>query len=74
MFSSSEKELFSWTFLQKRHQEGQKIMSPVPNKILKIWDIFFELINIEVQCSKNEFKILLQQEAGAFGSNIRKES
>ena len=49
-------------------------MSPVPNKILKIWDIFFELINIEVQCSKNEFKILLQQEAGAFGSNIRKES
>ena len=38
------------------------------NKVLKIWDIAFELIQIEVQCSKNYFKIFLPQEAGAFGN------
>ena len=48
-------------------------MSPVWNKILKIWDTFFELVQIEVQCSKNYFKILLPQETGAFGNNIEKE-
>ena len=31
--------------------------------------MLFELIQIEVQCSKNYFKIFLPQEAGAFGSN-----
>ena len=35
--------------------------------------MFFELINTEVQCSKNYFKIFLQQEPGAFGNNIGKE-
>ena len=29
------------------------LISPVWNKILKIWDTLFELINVEVQCSKN---------------------
>ena len=33
----------------------------------------FELIQIEVQCSKNYFKIFLLQETEAFGSNIEKE-
>ena len=60
MFFSSEKELFSWTY-------------PVWNKILKIWDTLFELINKEVEYIKNYFKIVLQQEAGAFGNNIGKE-
>ena len=32
-----------------------------------------ELINREVQCSKNWFKSFLQEEAGAFGNNIGKE-
>ena len=41
--------------------------------MLKIWDTLFELIQIEVQCSKNYFKIFLQQEAGAFGNNVGKE-
>ena len=31
-------------------------------------------MQIEVQCSKNYFKIVLPQEAGAFGNNIEKES
>ena len=45
----------------------QKILIfPVWNEILKIWDTLFELIQIEVQCSKNYFKIL-SQEAGASG-------
>ena len=33
----------------------------------------FELINIEVQCSKKQFKIFLQLEAGALGKNAGKE-
>ena len=32
-----------------------------------------ELIQKEVQCSKNYFKKFLTQEAGAFGNNIEKE-
>ena len=43
------------------------------NKIFKIWDIAFELIQIEVQCSKNYQSIFLPQEAGAFGNNIEEE-
>ena len=49
------------------------LISPVWNKVLKIWDILFELINIKVECSKNYFNIFLHQEAGAFGNNIGKE-
>ena len=41
--------------------------------VFKIWDTLFEVINIEVQCSKNKFKVFLQQEAGAFGNNLGKE-
>ena len=40
---------------------------------MKIWDIIFELIKIEVQCSKNYFNSFLQQEAEAIGNNIEKE-
>ena len=32
-----------------------------------------ELIQKEVQCSKNYFKKFLTQEAGAFGNNLEKE-
>ena len=35
--------------------------------------MLFELINIEVQCSKNLFKIFLQQKAKTHGNNIGKE-
>ena len=57
MFFSSEKQLYSWTCLVKKTPLRTKILiSPVWNKIFKMWDILFELINIEVQCSKNEFK------------------
>ena len=49
------------------------LISLVWNKILKIGDTLFELINIEVQCSKNKLKTFLQQEARAFGNNIGKE-
>ena len=36
--------------------------------------MLFQLIEIEVQCSKNYFKISLSQEAGASGNIIKKES
>ena len=35
--------------------------------------MIFELIEIEVQCSKNYLKMFLSQEAGASGNNIEKE-
>ena len=40
---------------------------------LKIWDTLFELIQIEVLCSKNCFKISLFEEAGASGNHIEIE-
>ena len=43
------------------------LISPVWNKILKIWDPFSELIQIEVQCSKNYFKIFLSEQDGTSG-------
>ena len=55
--------------LKKTLQRTKKIVSPVWNKILKIWDTYFELIQIEVQCSKNYFSFFLPQEAWAFGNN-----
>ena len=70
MLSSSVKELFSWTYLLKKTPQRRKILISLDwNKILKI----FQLIQIEVQCSKNYFKIFLSQEAGAFGNDIEKE-
>ena len=66
---SSGKELFSQTYLLKTApQRAEILISPVWNKIFKIWDILFELIQIEIQSSKSYFK-----EAGAFGNNIEKE-
>ena len=74
IFSSSEKELLSWTYLLKKTPRRTKILiSPVWKKILKIWDTLFELIQIEVQFSKNYFQTFLPQEAGAFANNIEKE-
>ena len=35
--------------------------------------LIFELIQIEVQCSKNYFKFLLPKKDGDFGNNIEKE-
>ena len=56
VFYVSEKELLSWTYLLKKRSRRTKILiSPVWNKILKIWDNFSELIQIEAQCSKNDF-------------------
>ena len=50
------------------------LMSLFLKKIFKIWEIFFELIQIEAECSKNYFKISLSKEAGASENNIEKES
>ena len=61
----------------KTPRRSKILISPVWNKILKMWYRLFELIQIEVQCSKNYFKIFLiflTQETGAFGNNIEKES
>ena len=67
------KELFSWIYLLKKTPRRTKtLISPVWNKILKIWETLFELIQIEVHCSKNYFKISLLQEDG-YVINIEKE-
>ena len=69
----SEKELFSWTyFLKKTTQKTKILIFPVWNKILKIRDTLFELIQIEPQCSKNIFKNFLLHEARAFGKIHKK--
>ena len=58
---------------KKTPRRTKILISPVWNNILKIWDTIFELIQIEVQYSKNYFKSSLPQEAGAYGNNIEKE-
>ena len=71
---TSEKELSSWTYLLKKAPRRTKLLiSLVWNKKLKIWYTLFELIQIEVQCSKNYFKKFLTQEAGTFGNKIEEE-
>ena len=61
-------------YLLKKTPRGTRILiSPVWNKLLKIWDTLFELIQIEGKCSKKIFKISLSKEAGASGNNIEKE-
>ena len=71
---SSEKKLFSWTYLLKKTPRRTKILiSLFWNKILKIWDRLLELIHVEVQCCKNYFNFFLPQEAGAFGNNTERE-
>ena len=74
LFFSPEKQLFSWCLPKKTPRRTKILITPVWNKILKIWDTLFELIEIDVQYSKNYFKIFLPQEAGAFGNNMVKES
>ena len=75
MFFSSEKELFSGTYLLKKTQRRTKVLiSPVWNRILKIWDTLFELLQIEVQCSKNYLKTVSPREAGAFRNNVEHKS
>ena len=58
---------------KKDTPNDKTVISPVWEKILKIWGSIFEPIQIEVQCRENYFKIFLPQEAGAFGNNIEKE-
>ena len=71
---SSEKELFSWTYLlQKTPPRTKTLISLVWIKTSKIWDTLFDLIQIEVQCCKNYFKNFLPQEDEAFGNNIEKK-
>ena len=66
IFFVTKGELFSWTYLLKKILQRTKILiSPVWNKILKIWDTLFELIQIDVQYSKNCFKIFIPHEARA---------
>ena len=46
MFFLSGKQLFIWTYLLKKRPGRTKILiSPVSNKILKIWDAFWVQIN-----------------------------
>ena len=71
-FFWSGKELFSGTHLLKETPRRTKTISPVWKKILKIWGILFELIEMEVQFSKNYWKGFLPQEARAFMNNIEK--
>ena len=56
MFFSSEKQLLSWTHLLNKAPQGTKILIySIWNKILKIWDTHFELIQIEVKIISNFF-------------------
>ena len=77
MFFSLEKKVFSWTYLLKKTPRRTKyIISPVIRDAVispKIRDILFKLIQIEVQCCKNYFKISLSQEFGASRNNLEKE-
>ena len=75
IFFSSGKELFSRTYLLKIIRRRTEILiSPVWNKILKIWDTLFELLQIVVKCWKNYLKTFLPQEAEAFRNNIEKKA
>ena len=49
-------------------------MSPVWNKILKVWDSFFELLKTEVVLlQQKSFQNFFTIRAGASGNNIEKE-
>ena len=74
MFVFSGKRAFQSNISTKKDTKKDKLLIyPVWNMILKIWDTLFELIQIEVQCTKNYFKISLLQEAVASGNNIKME-
>ena len=73
MFFLSEKERLGWTYLVKKTPWRTKLLiSPVWNKSLKIWDTLLELIQVEVQCSKNYLKIFLSQDAGFLGKQRKR--
>ena len=59
IFFSLEKALLSWTqLLRKTPRRTKVLIFPGRTKILKIWDILFPLIQVEVQCSKIISKFL----------------
>ena len=74
VFFSSEKEIFSWTYLLKKTPEE-----------IKYWYLQIEIISKDLRhtfwahtnritVQQNLFlKFFLPQEAGAFGNNIKKE-
>ena len=74
VFFSSEKEIFSWTYLLKKTPEE-----------IKYWYLQFEIISKDLRhtfwahtnmitVQQNLFlNFFLPQEAGAFGNNIKKE-
>ena len=63
-----------WLNISTKKDTWIKILIiPVLNKILKNWDTLFELIQIELQCSKNHFRFFLSQENGPSANNIEKE-
>ena len=69
----SEKELFSWTYISKKTRGMTKIF-PVWNKILKVWDILFEIMQIErPTMQQNLSQKFLWQGAGTSGNNTEKE-
>ena len=53
--------------------KDKSIISQVSNKLLKILDKLFELIQNEVQWSKSYLNFILPEEAAAFGNNIEKK-
>ena len=60
-FFFGQKELFSWTYLLKKIARRTKILiSPVWKKKLTL----FELMQIEVPCNKNYFKIFYHKRQG----------
>ena len=71
-FFLKEKEFFNWRYLLKKAPGKTKIVPPVWNKISKIWDTLFELIQTSTMQQK-KFKALVPQEAGAFENKIEKD-
>ena len=70
----SEKELFSWTYLLKKTPQSTNVLiSPLWNKILKIWHTFWVYTNRSTMQQKLFQFFVLPQEARAFGNNIEKE-
>ena len=75
MFFSSEKELFSSTYLLKKTPRGTKILiSPIWNKIKKSETYFLSSYKQKYNAAKIISKSLLPEETGAFGNNIEKEA
>ena len=70
MFFSSEKELFSQTYLPKKTPRRAKIISPVWNKLLKIWDSFWAH---KYGNTMQQKWVQALQRVGAFGNNMRNE-